>query len=86
MISTGLVAVRHDPVEQRFDGHHVLITNNGIRLAPASMRYAWPSELDLMARLAGLERRHRWGGWRREPFTAEGTYVTVYEKPATSVS
>ncbi|MFB7761208.1 class I SAM-dependent DNA methyltransferase [Streptomyces xiamenensis] len=80
-----LVAVRHDPVEQRFDGHHVLITNNGIRLAPASMRYAWPSELDLMARLAGLERRHRWGGWRREPFTAEGTYVTVYEKPAAPV-
>ncbi|MCP2167093.1 class I SAM-dependent DNA methyltransferase [Goodfellowiella coeruleoviolacea] len=77
-----LLAVRHDPVEQRFDGHHVLITNNGIRLAPASMRYAWPSELDLMARLAGLERRHRWGGWRREPFRAEGNYVTVYEKPA----
>ncbi|MDT0345395.1 class I SAM-dependent DNA methyltransferase [Streptomyces litchfieldiae] len=78
-----LVAVRHDPVEQRFDGHHVLITNAGIRLAPASMRYAWPSELDLMARLAGLERRHRWGGWRHEPFRGEGNYVTVYEKPAT---
>ena len=77
-----LLAVRHDPVEQRFDGHHVLITNNGIRLAPASMRYAWPTELDLMARLAGLERRHRWGGWRREPFRAEGNYVTVYEKPS----
>ncbi|HEX6352665.1 class I SAM-dependent methyltransferase [Actinophytocola sp.] len=76
-----LVAVRHDPVEQRFDGHHVLISNNGIRLAPASMRYAWPTELDLMARLAGLERRHRWGGWRGEPFRAEGNYVTVYEKP-----
>ncbi|MDT0265848.1 class I SAM-dependent methyltransferase [Streptomyces sp. DSM 44915] len=77
-----LVAVRHDPVEQRFDGHHVLLTNGGVRMAPASMRYAWPAELDLMARLAGLERRHRWGGWRREPFTAEGGHVTVYEKPA----
>jgi SAM-dependent methyltransferase len=77
-----LIAVRHDPVEQRFDGHHVLIGNDGIRLAPAFMRYAWPSELDLMARLAGLERRERWGGWRREPFRGEGTYVTVYEKPA----
>ncbi|UCM86544.1 class I SAM-dependent DNA methyltransferase [Streptomyces marincola] len=78
-----LTAVRHDPVEQRFEGQHVLITDNGVRLAPAFMRYAWPSELDLMARIAGLERHARWGGWRREPFRGEGNYVTVYEKPAT---
>ncbi|GAA3045349.1 class I SAM-dependent DNA methyltransferase [Actinokineospora globicatena] len=77
-----LVTVRHDPVGQRFDGHHVLIGTGGIRLAPVSMRYAWPTELDLMARLAGLELRHRWGGWHREPFRGEGMYVTVYEKPA----
>ena len=77
-----LAAVRHDPIEQRVDGHHLLITNSGIRLAPVSMRYAWPTELDLMARLAGLELRHRWTGWHREPFQAEGNYVTVYEKPA----
>ncbi|MDT0444024.1 class I SAM-dependent DNA methyltransferase [Streptomyces johnsoniae] len=81
-----LTAVRHDPVAQRFEGHHVLITNGGIRLAPAFMRYAWPSELDLMARLAGLECRGRWGGWRREPFRGQGNYVTVYEKPATPAS
>ncbi|UED86212.1 class I SAM-dependent DNA methyltransferase [Streptomyces profundus] len=79
-----LTAVRHDPVEQRFEGHHVLISDGGIRLAPAFMRYAWPAELDLMARLAGLERRHRWGGWRGEPFRGEGSYVTVYERPAAS--
>ncbi|MFD3921213.1 class I SAM-dependent DNA methyltransferase [Streptomyces sp. NPDC058595] len=81
-----LTTVRHDPVGQRFLGQHVLITNNGIRLAPAFMRYAWPSELDLMARLAGLESVGRWGGWRGEPFTGEGNYVTVYEKPATPAS
>jgi SAM-dependent methyltransferase len=81
-----LTAVRHNPVEQRFEGHHVLITDSGFRLAPAFMRYAWPSELDLMARLAGLERRGRWGGWRHEPFRGEGTYVTVYEKPGTPES
>jgi SAM-dependent methyltransferase len=79
--SVRLVAVRHDPVDQRFDGQHVLMTNEGIRLAPVSMRYAWPSELDLMARMAGLVRRHRWGGWRREPYTGTGNHVTVYEKP-----
>lgn len=78
-----LVAVRHDPVGQRFDGQHILITENGIRLAPVAMRYAWPSELDLMARMAGLDRRYRWGGWRREPYTGAGTHVTVYEKPIT---
>ncbi|RLK55028.1 class I SAM-dependent DNA methyltransferase [Actinokineospora cianjurensis] len=77
-----LVTVRHDPLNQRFDGHHVLISGAGIRLAPVSMRYAWPAELDLMARIAGLRPRHRWSGWKREPFRGQGMYVTVYEKPA----
>lgn len=77
-----LYTVRHDPVEQRFHGQHVLFSNEGgLRMAPVSMRYAWPSELDLMARIAGLERRHRWGGWRREPYAGAGTHVTVYERP-----
>ena len=45
-------------------------------------RYGWPSELDLMARLAGLRLRHRWAGWRREPFTSlSRAHVSVYEKP-----
>jgi hypothetical protein len=44
------------------------------------VRYAWPSELDLMARLAGLQLRHRWAGWQQEPFTAaSGSHVSVYE-------
>jgi SAM-dependent methyltransferase len=45
-------------------------------------RYAWPSELDLMAQLAGMRLRSRWGGWKREPFTSESTkHVSVWEKP-----
>ena len=44
------------------------MTGDGIRLCPGAVRYAWPSELDLMARLAGLRLRERWGGWRREPY------------------
>ncbi|MFN3649996.1 MAG: class I SAM-dependent DNA methyltransferase [Armatimonadota bacterium] len=72
---------RHDPVEQRTESQHVVLSEAGIRLYPVSVRYAWPSELDLMARLAGLRRRERWGGWRREPFTAQSTmHVSVYEK------
>ena len=40
-----------------------------------------PGELDLMARLAGMRLRERWGGWRREPFTSESTkHVSVWEK------
>ena len=45
-------------------------------------RYVWPSELDLMARLAGLELRHRWADWSRAPFTADSpAHVSVWEKP-----
>jgi hypothetical protein len=46
-------------------------------------RYAWPAELDLMARIAGLHLRERWAGWRREPFTSDSmAHVSVWEKPA----
>ena len=46
-------------------------------------RFVWPSELDLMAQLAGLRLRERWGNWTREPFTHESTkHVSVYELPS----
>ena len=46
-------------------------------------RYVWPSELDLMARLAGMTLRERWSDWNRAPFTSESTtHVSVWEKPA----
>jgi hypothetical protein len=45
-------------------------------------RYVWPSELDLMARLAGMTLEHRWGGWGREPFTAESdAHVSIWQTP-----
>jgi hypothetical protein len=45
-------------------------------------RYVWPSELDLMAQLAGLRLRERWAGWNREPFTTDSrSHVSVWEKP-----
>jgi SAM-dependent methyltransferase len=71
---------RHDPAAQRVDFQHVVLTEAGVRLHPGALRYAWPSELDLMARLAGLRLRDRWGGWRREPFGADSDlHVSVYE-------
>ena len=70
---------RSDHVEQRDDSSHVVITESGTRLYPVSIRYAFPAELDLMARLAGLELSDRWGGWRRQPFDAESPrHVSVY--------
>jgi SAM-dependent methyltransferase len=78
---------RHDPVAQRVDFQHVLLTGDGIRLLPGAVRYAWPAELDLMARLAGLRLRERWGGWRREPFGAgSGLHVSVYEHAGPAAS
>jgi SAM-dependent methyltransferase len=70
---------RVDPAAQRVEAQHVVITEEGVRLYPVRLRYAWPSELDLMARLAGLRLEDRWGGWRREPFTgASQFHVSVY--------
>jgi SAM-dependent methyltransferase len=57
------------------------ISAGGIKFYPIQVRYAWPSELDLMARLAGMRLRERWAGWNREPFTdSSGSHVSVYEK------
>jgi len=69
----------HDPPGQRIDSQHVVLGADGIRLLPVRLRYAWPSELDLMAQLAGLRLRDRWAGWRREPFSAASSvHVSVY--------
>ena len=70
---------RHDAVGQTVSSSHLYITEDGVRLFPVKLRYAWPSELDLMARLAGMELRHRWGDWRRTPFTASSvSHVSIY--------
>jgi SAM-dependent methyltransferase len=75
-----LDASRHDPVEQRVASNHLVVSEAGVKVYPVRLRYAWPSELNLMARLAGLRLRERWGGWRREVFTASSTsHVSVYE-------
>lgn len=71
----------HDPVQQLVDFRHVLLSEAGIRVYPAQLRYAWPSELDLMARLGGLRLRERWADWRRTPFTSKSEgHVSIYER------
>ncbi|HEY5979871.1 MAG TPA: class I SAM-dependent methyltransferase [Microlunatus sp.] len=72
---------RYDPVTQILDENHVRLDKAGIHFRPISCRLAWPAELDLMARLAGLRLRDRWGGWQREPFTADSVrHISVYER------
>jgi SAM-dependent methyltransferase len=71
----------YDVVTQGLTSHHFVISEEKINSYPVEGRYAWPSELDLMARLAGLSLRDRWGGWKREPFTSVSrSHVSVYEK------
>jgi SAM-dependent methyltransferase len=76
-----LDVARYDPVTQRLSETHVHMTEQGIRLNPIETRYAWPSELDLMARVAGLRLHERWGGWTHEPFDSRSTrHVSVYAR------
>jgi SAM-dependent methyltransferase len=71
-----------DLVGQIAWSHHWMVVDGKLLQHSAPYRYVWPSELDLMARLAGLRLRDRWAGWAREPFTADSTsQVAVYEKP-----
>ncbi len=70
---------RHDLAKQLLEESHVVLSREGVRVYPIVSRYAWPSELDLMARIAGLRLKERWGGWNREPFTgASDMHVSVY--------
>jgi len=75
----------YDVVTQRAVSHHYTAEADGrLRYGFTPFRYAWPAELDLMARIAGMRLRERWGGWQREPFTAASTsHVSVWEKTAT---
>ncbi len=83
-VESDLVSIdisRHDPVNQLVHSQHIFIGETGVRLYPVQVRYSWHSELDLMAQLAGLRLRERWGDWDCSPFTASSEYhVSIYEK------
>ncbi len=80
---TGWAYSVYDTVTQDATCHYVTISEDGRGEASTiPFRYVWPSELDLMAQLAGLRRRDRWDDWTREPFTEDSTrHVSVWEKP-----
>jgi len=73
----------YDVARQGLTSHHFEIVDGRLERFSAPFRYAWPSELDLMAELAGMRLSERWSGWKREPFTSDSRrHVSVWEKPA----
>ncbi len=75
----------YDPVTQAMWSHHYVRTPDGtFRRRSIPFRYAWPAELDLMARIAGMSLSERWAWWDRTPFTATSpSHVSVWEKVQT---
>lgn len=70
----------YDPITQILHENHVTIGADGVRMAPIACRLAWPSELDLMAKIAGMELTERWGGWQKQPYTGRDLHISVYRK------
>lgn len=70
-----------DTATQSAISHHFGTVDGRLRHFPCPFRYVWPAELDLMARLAGMELHERWSDWSRTPFTADSTsHVSVWQK------
>ena len=71
----------YDVVTQALVSHHYRPGTGGAEHRAVPGRYAWPAELDLMARLAGMSLRERWADWDRTPFTSESaSHVSVWQK------
>ena len=71
----------YDIAAQGLVSHHYWVDDGELEVFSAPFRYVWPSELDLMARLAGMILRERWSGWKHEPFTSDSTtHISVWEK------
>ena len=70
-----------DFVAQQAESHHFVADETGVGETRTPFRYVWHSELDLMAKLAGMSLVQRWEGWDRTPFTGESTsHVSIWEK------
>jgi SAM-dependent methyltransferase len=71
----------YDVATQGLISHHFTRVGDEIEYSSGPFRYVWPSELDLMARIAGMRLVERWSGWRREPFTSDSRkHISVWRK------
>jgi hypothetical protein len=72
----------YDVANQGLVSHHLEVVDGNLDTFSMPFRYVWPAELDLMAQVAGMTLRERWGGWKREPFTSDSRkHVSVWEMP-----
>ena len=73
-----------DLANQGLISHHYSVVDGGLEPSSIPFRYVWPSELDLMARLAGMTLVERWSSWLGEPFTSDSVkHISVWEKGVT---
>ena len=77
MSPTRLGFDEYDVASQGLISHHYSVVDGRLEAVSVPFRYVWPSELDLMARLAGMTLRERWSGWKREPFTSDSTQARL---------
>jgi SAM-dependent methyltransferase len=70
-----------DVATQNSRSHHYWFVGGETKTFSAPFRNVWPSELDLMARLAGMALHDRWSDWNREPFTSKSrSHISVWQK------
>lgn len=76
---TRLVASMLDPVNQIITSQFIVLDKSKTEVKPVKIRYAWPSELDLMAHMAGLKLVYHWDNWGQSPFTSNSSkHIAVY--------
>jgi hypothetical protein len=77
----------YDVANQGLISHHIEIEDGRVEAVSMPFRYAWPAEYDLMAQLAGMRLRERWGGWNQDPFTSESRkHVSVWEQATDQIA
>lgn len=75
-----LDVAQYNPVTQVLEEMHINLSTGGTHLGPIVTRYIWPSELDLMARIAGLRLKERWASWNRDILSSSSrNCISVYE-------
>lgn len=71
-----------DPIQQQIVKQAIHLTEKGLRLYPVKVRYVWPAEFDLLARLAGLTLKYRWANWQRAELNRDsGKHISIYGHP-----
>jgi SAM-dependent methyltransferase len=76
-----LLASRHDAVRQLLELQRIVFSSERVQIRPNRLRYIWPTEMDMMARVAGFHLRDRWADWQGGRFTADSEeFISIYEK------